>query len=346
LSKKENQAGVNKPVLLFAPFKGLTNKAFRNAFARHFGGFDAMYAPFISGLGQDRIHPGKLTDFIPANENLAPTIPQVLSTDPREIILLGKTLEQQGFDHLNWNLGCPFSRIANKKRGCGILPYPEELDGMLGEIFREIPIKLSIKTRLGYYNPREIFKVLEVLEHYPIELLLIHARIGTQIYSGEADLEGFEKCLQSTYLPLAYNGDIIHKARFLEMQHRFPKISSWMIGRGALINPFLPSEIRGICYKDSEKRLRLLEFHQELLAEGWLSKPSEARLLGSVKSVWYYMAGLFSEPAKVFSPIKTSGNLNEYLQALEHALQQPFALDHEVESYFRLGIKHLGDPGD
>ena len=346
LLKKENLPGVNKPKLLFAPFKGLTNKAFRNAFARHFGGFDAMYAPFISGLGQEKIHPGKLSDFIPGSGNLALTIPQVLSTDPREIILLGKALKDHGIDHLNWNLGCPFSRIANKKKGCGILPYPGELDQILRVIFSEFPIKLSIKTRLGYHHSSEILKVLEVLNQYPIHLLIVHARIGTQIYSGETRVEDFSKCLSPSKIPIAFNGDIIHVNRFREIQQQFPQLTTWMIGRGALINPFLPSEIKGDHLDEDEKRKRLNDFHQELIAEGLRAKPSVARLLGSLKAVWYYMAGLFTSPGDIFSGIKTSDSLKDYEKMLQIALNQPFANEMEIDQYFRAGLKHLGDSAE
>lgn len=344
LSKNANPAGVNNPQLLLAPFKGLTTKVFRNAFTRHFGDF-TWYAPFISGLGQESIHTDKLRDILPKSANLSETIPQILSTDAREIILLGKTLHRHGYDHLNWNLGCPFSRIASKKKGSGLLPYPEDLDRILETVFKELPVRLSIKTRLGYRSPGEILKVMEVLNRYPIHLLIIHARIGTQIYSGEPDLEGFSQCLEVSKLPLAYNGDIIHCSRFLEFRQTFPSINTWMIGRGALINPFLPLEITGLNLEDAEKRQRLIDFHRELLQEGLQSGSPEARLLGSVKAVWYYMAGMFSNPGKLFSAIKITGTLSQYQQVLGNALKEPFASETELEQYFRKGIKHLGDPG-
>ncbi|MEE4178338.1 MAG: tRNA-dihydrouridine synthase family protein [Bacteroides sp.] len=336
---------MNNPKLLFAPFKGLTTKVFRNAFERHFGGFNAMYAPFVSGLGNDRIHPAKLYDFLPRSANLVDTVPQILSNDARQIILLGKAIHTQGFDHLNWNLGCPFSRIASKKRGCGILPYPEQLDQILHKVFKELPLKLSIKTRLGYFQPSEILSVLEVLNHYPIHLLIIHARVGTQIYSGEVDLDSFGKCLDISKIKLSYNGDIVHIPRFRELQQRFPNISTWMIGRGALINPFLPNEIKGIHFEYSEKRKRLSGFHQELIAEGLSTKENEARLLGSLKAVWYYMSGYFENPLEVFSAIKRTTTLDQYQQILGHTLGLPFADDDKMAYYFRNGIKHLGDKG-
>ncbi len=333
---------MQQPEILFAPFKGLTDKRYRNALARHFGGYDAMYAPFISGVGQERINPSKLHDVVPLEENLAPTVPQFISTDAREIILFGKTFQQHGYDHINWNLGCPFSRIANKKRGCGMLPYPEELDRILNDVFKEFPIKLSIKTRLGYYKHGEILKVLEVLNQYPIHLLIIHARIGTQIYSGEVNLEGFKDCLSVSKNPVAYNGDIYHLARLREMQDLFPQVNTWMLGRGALINPFLAMEIRGVFISEAEKRRKLYAFHQELLEGGRRVAVNQARLLGSMKAVWYYLSGVFENGTEVFSRIKKTRTILDYEVLIENELQRPFANEAALENYFRKGVKHRG----
>lgn len=333
---------MQQPELLFAPFKGLTDRRYRNALARHFGGFDALYAPVISGVGLERINPSKLDDVIPLAENLAPTVPQFISTDAREIILFGKTLQQYGYDHINWNLGCPFSRIANKKRGCGMLPYPDELDRILNEAFKEFPVKLSIKTRLGYYQPDEIFRVLDVLNQYPIHLLIIHARIGTQIYSGEVNLEGFKDCLSVSKIPVAYNGDIYHQARLQEMQQSFPEVNTWMLGRGVLINPFLALEIRGIYLTDEEKRQKLNAFHHEVLEGSRRVAVNQARLLGSMKAVWYYLSGIFENGTEVFSKIKKTRTIEDYQVLIENELQRPFASELNLENYFRKGVKHRG----
>lgn len=333
---------MEQPRLLFAPFKGLTGKLYRNAFSRHFGGIDFMYAPFISGVGQVRINPSKLTDVVPVEENLAPTVPQFISTDAREIILFGKTLQQHGYNHINWNMGCPFAHIADKKRGCGILPYPGELDRILDQVFSEFPIQLSIKTRLGYYNHEEIFRVIEVLNQYPISLLIIHARIGTQIYSGEVNLDTFSECLALSKTPIAYNGDIFHRARLIEMQRRFPMVNTWMLGRGALINPLLPLEIRGMQLSEAEKRQRLGLFLDEIFEKGLESATDQTRLLGYMKAVWFYIAGFFENPKQIFQAIKTMGSLSAYRQAAENCLEKPLSNEAGIEEYFRKGVKHLG----
>jgi tRNA-dihydrouridine synthase B len=327
--------------LLLAPFQGITNKLYRNAMARHFQGFNEAYSPFISGVGTSKINASKLNDVIPKEENLLPTIPQFISTNAREIILLGKTFQDYGFDHINWNLGCPFPRIANKKRGCGMLPYPEELDAILNEVFSDFPIKLSIKTRLGYSHRQEIHKVIDVLNKYPVDLLIIHARIGAQVYRGQVDLEGFQRCLEQSKHPVAYNGDVYSHTRFKQLQQMLPSVNSWMLGRGALINPFLPMQIKGTEPLDAGKRILLKAFLDELFQQPGSSSRSETRKLGSLKAVWYYLAGVFSNSNELFADIKKSTSLPQYHNAVEKALNQPFSGDKQIEEYFRFGMKHV-----
>lgn len=155
--------------LLLAPFQGITDKIYRNAFASNFGGVDKMYTPFVSGTGTSMIKPSKLKELLPVDENIISTIPQIISTNAKEILLFAQSMLNHGYDHINWNLGCPFSRLANKKRGCGILPFPDELKKLLDEFFPQLSIGFSIKTRLGYYKPDEIYKVIEVFNDYPLK---------------------------------------------------------------------------------------------------------------------------------------------------------------------------------
>lgn len=335
------QPMLNSEHLILAPFKGITTKAYRNAFARHFEGFDQMVAPFVSGVGETRINPSKLQDVTPIAENIAPTVPQFISTNAKEIILLAKTLQDGGYDHMNWNLGCPFSRIAEKYRGCGILPYPNMIEEILSKVYSEISIKLSVKTRLGYKEPNEIFKVLKVFNQYPVHSIILHARTGQQMYRGDTDPDAFSHCLASTSHPMVYNGDIYNHSSYRDLKTRFPKQTMWMLGRGALMNPFLPMEIKGSVLTDDEKRKRLTAFHDELFASAQQAIPHEKKCLGWMKAIWYYMSGVLSNGDEVFEAIKKAKTIDEYVHSIAFAMNQTFSNQQQQESYFRYSIKHI-----
>ncbi len=325
--------------LSLAPFRGITNKHYRHALHTHIGGYDCLYAPFITGCGHQQIHPAKLDDLLPADDMQAITIPQIISNDAREIIALANALHEAGYRQLNWNLGCPFRRITHKKRGSGLLPYPDDIARILEEIFQADifasgAVKLSIKTRTGYHDPKELRDCLPIFNAFPIDHLILHPRTGKQLYSGRADALHFAHILAHANHPAVYNGDIHNKFSFRKILDRYPRQRSWMLGRGALINPFLAHELRGVHLPEEEKRNRLAAFHQGLWQHAQENIPGESRQTGWMKAVWYYLSGIFTESQHVFSAIKRAQTKAQYAAAAAQAFQQPFATEAEISVHF------------
>ncbi len=327
--------------LSLAPFQGITTRIYRNAYAKHFPGLDRVFAPFISGIHPEKVNPSKFADVLPASGNTIETIPQFVSIDSQEVLAIADFLADHGYGHVNWNMGCPFSRLANKMRGCGILPFPEKVRELLDEIMPKITIGLSIKTRLGYHHPDELFPILEILNDYPLKELIIHPRIGKQRYLGNVDVDTFRKYLAMSNIPVTYNGDIFHTTRYRELSNSNPGVSSWMAGRGALINPFLAAQIKGINLGDQEKRDRIGAFCNDL-AEGKGSRiNNEKKILGQLKAVWYYMSGVFSGGKQYFDAMKVCENSQSYLNFVHEMMQLPFASDHEIEHHWKNELKHI-----
>ena len=106
-----------------------------------------------------------------------------------DFINLAVRLFDLGYMSVNWNLGCPFPMVAKKKRGSGLLPYPENIDAFLEKTVSSIPNRLSIKTRLGRRHINEIFKLMPIFNQYPLEEIIIHPRTGKQMYDGKTDLD-------------------------------------------------------------------------------------------------------------------------------------------------------------
>ncbi len=326
--------------LSFAPFRGITNKTYRRAFQTHIGGFDRYYAPFVTGSGQQHVHPSKLEDLDTAKGNRTYTIPQILSNDAAEIAAFARAVSGMGYEMINWNLGCPFRRITHKKRGSGLLPYPDAIRRILEQLFRhEIfasrKMSLSVKTRTGYFDAGEIYAVIDILNLFPLKEIILHPRTGLQLYSGEADPGRYADVKSRCRHKLIYNGDIINTTSFRFLQGTIEGQSHWMIGRGALINPFLANEIRGVAIPADEKRERLHAFHRSLWEHAKNAIPGEQRQTGWMKAIWHYMSGLFSDSVKVFAAIKRTHTEADFLVAANDAIGQPFASDRELEEHFR-----------
>jgi len=305
------------PFLYLAPIRGLTDALFRETLYAHFKGFDAAIAPFINPQQKSLYEDKTISDVLPQNNPLCPVIPQLLHTYPEDFLVLARRLAGLGYTHVNWNLGCPAPMIARKKRGSGLLPYPEEILETLSKILAELTIELSIKTRLGFNSTAESQFLIPELNNFPLKEIIIHARLGKQLYKGVTDPDSFETCLQLSKHNIVYNGDINDIDTFRDLASRFPTVNRWMLGRGALGNPFLAEEIKGYPLQSLAKRNeRLFMFHEDLYNryEKRLSGPGH--LLGRFKHLWAYLITSFPGREKILKKILKSKTKEEYLKVV------------------------------
>ena len=112
-------------------------------------------------------------------------VPQVIASIPEELRSILCLFEKQGYTRADLNLGCPFPLLVKRHKGSGILPFPEEVEALL-KVFLEFPdIDFSIKARLGWESADEIFRLLPLLEKYPVSRVVLHPRLGIQQYKGK-----------------------------------------------------------------------------------------------------------------------------------------------------------------
>lgn len=299
------------PVLYLAPMHGVTNRVYRNAFFRHFGGFDAAMAPFIPSANSSDMKATHFKDIVADSEALVPVLPQVMSNDPSGFVMTARRVAALGYGEVNWNLGCPYPMIANKRRGAGLLPYPELVDKFLDVACSGLDISISAKLRLGMYDAKEILDLVPVLNRYPLRRLIIHSRIGTQMYGGDVDLDGFQAALSLSSHPVVYNGDIKDAATFEALKYRFPLVNEWMIGRWALSNPFIASSIRGIALP-ADPVCVIREFHDDLYSCYRKVLYGPKHVLDKMKEIWSYLAPSFSGSGRILKAIGASKTLESF----------------------------------
>lgn len=307
------------PNLYLAPFQGITGVVFRSIYSKHFKGIDKLYTPFFTNIQKDAKLPArKLAEFGNTSENGVEVVPQILSKDADEILRFASFCEQLGYKELNWNLGCPYPQVANKKRGSGLLPYPDMIDEILEKVDHEIgdsTIRFSIKCRLGYTSADEIFNLIPVFNKHTIAEITIHARIGKQLYTGQPDKETFIKATSLLKVPVVYNGDIFSLPDFQDYNNRFATINSWMIGRGLLTNPFLPAIIKGLPVSTDEQA-QIRPFMDDLYFAYRKKLNDNLAVLGILKEYWHYLAESFNDPHKVFKKLKKVNGFDEYEDAV------------------------------
>ena len=308
--------------LLSSPLQGFTDFRFRNAFNHYFGGIDTFYAPYIRFNKKLIIKNSYQIDLQLENNTDLEVIPQIMTNSADEFLFVVDYIQELGYKELNWNLGCPYPMVTNRGMGSGLICDPEKINHILERVHKETDIVVSMKMRMGYEHPEEILDTFPILDAYPLKNIAIHARIGKQLYKGGVNLDAFEKCIESTKHKLYYNGDITSVAKLKEMQTRFPSIDHFMIGRGLIADPFLPSMIKNDTTEYPENRWDIFrEFHDTIYQQydAALSGPTPIKM--KMQGFWEYFAQSFSNPHKTFKKIKKANNPRAYQQAVTEILK-------------------------
>ncbi len=310
------------PELILAPLKGFTDAVFRTTFAEHFNGFDAALAPFIATTPAERLHDRHLRDLLP-ERNLRMTVePQMLGNCAEDFIHLARRLSEMGYPDVNWNLGCPFRPVTKKRRGAGLLAFPELVGEFLEQVLAAIPGGLSIKLRLGLASPQDIFTLIPVLNRYPLRQITLHPRTARQLYTGHPDLDSFRACLERIRHPVVYNGDIGDLRTFQELSDRFPAVTCWMIGRGALSNPFLPEDIKAGTDLGSEKIERFRAFYMDLFGRYQDRLSGPGHLLDRMKGFWTYFGVHLRNGAVLSKRIHRTFQLPRYVDEVARYFEE------------------------
>jgi tRNA-dihydrouridine synthase len=311
--------------LLSSPLQGFTDFRFRNAQHKHFGGIDTYYAPYIRLNGKLEIKSSYQKDLAPENNKVNELIPQVMTNDATEFLFVADYVKQLGYKELNWNLGCPYPMVTKRCMGSGLIQDWQRIDALLEKVHQESDIIVSMKMRMGYEVSTEILDVFPILDKYPIKNIAIHARIGKQLYKGGVDLDAFERCLPATRHKIYYNGDITSVESFLDRAQRFPSIDHWMIGRGLIADPFLPTMIKSGNHNYPSNRMeQFASFHESLYRSYESALSGSSHVLTKMESFWEYFSTVFPNPHKTYKLIKKAKNAPHYHDAVQRIFSSSF----------------------
>lgn len=305
-----------------APMQGYSDYVYRNAYKKTFTGIDKFYTPFIIQQPDGSIKTSHKREINYYTEDTQTLTPQFACSTVEEYLFFEEYFTERKFITMNWNMGCPFPMLLSKKRGSGLIAHSDIVDKILAKAdFSKI--KLSIKVRLGHLNNEELKAMIEVLNKYPIDEIIIHARIGIQKYKGNVDFDKFEEYYNLSNNKITFNGDILSSENVDYLKTRFSELDSIMIGRGILSNVFLPLEIKGIDKPDAQQaKLLLKEFHNNIMEEYIELMKGETQILSKLKPFWEYFALNFDNSKKIFKGIKKCVNLKKYSEAVRFAFQQ------------------------
>lgn len=302
--------------IYLAPLEGVTDSIYRNTFERYYGGVDKYFTPFISPNSTFKFTTREFKDIDPEKNDISKIVPQILTNKSEHFLWAVKEIASLGYKEINFNLGCPSGTVVAKKKGSGLLYYPEELDKLLYEVFEELPsnVEISIKTRLGKNEPDEFYEILDIYNKYPISELTIHPRIQTDFYKEPIRPEFFEYAVKQSKAPLVFNGDVTTIEGIKDTYRKYDNLNAVMIGRGLIANPGLATGYKkGLADEDIKLDLVIFKkFHDDLLSQYTEVLSGEKPVLHRMKEFLSFWQANFPEEEKLIKKLRKSNRISEY----------------------------------
>ena len=268
-----------------APLEGITDAVYRRVHAKYYPGVTRYYTPFISPTMHHVFTPRERRELAPENNPGLELVPQLLGRNASDLLWAAEELASMGYREMNLNLGCPSGTVVAKRKGAGLLAYPEELDALLRVLFAAAPLRISIKTRLGMEAPSEFAALLGIFSRYPVCRLIVHARTRAEQYDGCVHRDVFAMALENTAIPLSYNGDLFTADDVMRFRESFPTVDCVMLGRGLAADPGFVTALRG----GSPDIRTIREFHLELCAEYVRVFGDKNSAMHRMKAIWSYL---------------------------------------------------------
>ncbi|MDE6189101.1 MAG: tRNA-dihydrouridine synthase family protein [Clostridia bacterium] len=252
--------------LTFAPIAGYSDVGLRKVCAMR--GADMTVTEMISAKGL--VYGSEKTeDLLRTTDAEKIKCAQIFGS---EEYFISKAVEHKAlekFDVIDINMGCPVPKIVKNGEGSALLENIP-LAAKVVKAARVAGKPVTVKFRLGVTADKIVaVDFAKAMQDAGASAIAVHGRTREQMYSGKADWEEIAKVKKAVSIPVFVNGDIIDEASYEEAM-KATDCDGAMIARGALGNPKIFSELKGIDLQGYSLRSdilthlnTMLEFHSE-----------------------------------------------------------------------------------
>jgi len=230
---------VKRPIVCLAPMDGVTNSAYRQI-VRSLRKDVILFSEFTSVDGLVRSEHVRLRlDYEPCEQ---PFFMQLFGNSPEIFAEACRMVEDRGIWGVDINMGCPAKKIVHSQHGSALMQNPDAACRIVEAIRKACSLEVSVKTRLGWKDEKNLISFAKALESAGASMLTIHGRTYNQAFKGESDWQPIYELKRHLTIPVIGNGDIRDFNHGLE---HLGNLDGFMIGRAAIGNPW--------CFQDRRK---------------------------------------------------------------------------------------------
>ena len=231
--------------VMLAPMAGFTDRAMRLVCHKH--GAEYSVTEMVSAkavcFGDKKTHA-----LARIKEDEGPAAVQIFGSEP-DIMARAAEILSHGEDGgippraIDINMGCPVHKVYSNGEGSALMKNPDLVYKIVERVSKSIDIPCTVKLRAGIdEKSKNAVECALAAEAGGAAVVAVHGRTRVEMYSGNADMEIIKNVKSNLHIPVVANGDITSGADALRALSE-TGADGIMVGRGAIGNPFVFSEI-------------------------------------------------------------------------------------------------------
>lgn len=241
-AQKGHDTTEKQPFFSLAPMEAVTDTIFRRV-VEQASAPDVYFTEFTNASSM--VHPKakfSVQGRLAVAEHETQPVAQIWGSRPEDIAGAAKLLPAMGYRAVDLNMGCPDPTVIKNGAGSDLIRH-QELAQQLVAAAKESGLPVSVKTRLGFYDPLEFREWLPIILRQDVAVLTIHLRSRKEMSKAPAHFELIDDivAMRDAIAPntlLQINGDIKSRAEGEALAKAHPGVDGIMIGRGIFENPY------------------------------------------------------------------------------------------------------------
>ena len=235
--------------LFLAPMEGVTDWAMRDLLTS-LGGIDQCVTEFLRVT--DKLHPYKVfekncPELKTGSKTRSGTTVFVQLLGGQALPLAENALRahEMGAAGVDLNFGCPAKTVNRHDGGASLLKSTDRIYNIVKTVRDAVPstTPVTAKVRLGFDDPSHCLDNVRACEDAGATWVTVHCRTKTDGYKPPAYWEWIPKIKERTKVKIIANGEIWNVNDFEKCKSQ-TNCEDFMIGRGALRNPYVFKEIK------------------------------------------------------------------------------------------------------